>query len=500
MPTILDGFQWLSKTSNLSSLDLLAALLSSSHESVRREAALNLSSRPEPVAKEILVRSLGKHYCGTSSSLKNLAFRLVPYILDILSDDRNSLYQDALKSVVACEIVEGLPVLISTAERFGSPYGATASKLLLDLAIRLGRQATDTGQMSDFRQRLIQLLHQSLESYSMHRNPKVIDAYLACSISDDAHIHNLLNETKQKPFTLLARHWKTTECIESIDLLVQTLWKRYLSHDAQSILFRDRRDRLLAKSFAKCMRRELSDHVIERLQHYGTPQCCTTIEPDDDELPVEDRLNLWRLLAITSGPLDWFLKGIKYFLVHHRDRYEVFIADMLKLYAPPSHLAVMNYIGLDDSTSNLISNYDENLSTVRYLIDEYPNFSSPLKDAVGYFLLDFHCANLIDKLNFKNDDYIEMFAEIVTVGEPQWEESLKSCMLSPVATVRCKAAVASSYFAPSAKLRATLQSLASDTNLIIQEEALFALERYATLPPMLNSQNQNMGEVAYGMG
>jgi len=500
MPITLNGFQWLSKTSNLSALDLLAALLSSSNETVRREAAVSLSSRPEPIAKEILVRSLGKHYCGTSSSLKNLAYRLVPFILDVLSDDRNPLYQDALKAVVACDIAEGLPSLISTAERFGSPHGATASKLLLELAIRLGRQATETGQMSDFRQRLIQLLHKSLESYDMHRNPKVIDAYLSCSISDDAHVHNLLNETKQKPFMLLARHWKTTECIESIDLLVQTLWKHYLSHDAQSILFRDRRDRLLAKSFAKCMRRELSEHVIERLKHYGTPRCCTTIEPDDDDLPVEDRINLWRLLAITSGPLDWFLKGIKYFLVHHRDRYEVLIADMLKLYIPPSHLEVMSCIGFDGVKSTEILNIDENLSAVRYLIDDFDNFSSPLKDALGYFLLDFHCANLIDKLNSKNDDYIEMFAAIVTVGEPQWEESLKSCMLSPVPAVRCKATIASTYFPPSAKLRPTLASLATDTNLVIQEEASFALERYNTIQPMNDLQYQNIGEVAHGMG
>jgi len=530
MSKTFECFQWLSKTRNLSSLDLMAAMLSSSNETVRREAAVNLSARPEKQAKDVLIRSLGANYLSSTSNLKTIGYRLVPEVLDLLSDDRNSLFPDALKVVVTCEMMEALPRLVSTAERFGSPHGATASRLLLDLATRCGRQATETGQISDFRERLIQLLNRSLENFAIHRNPKIIDAFMACSIPDDGHIHNLLNDTNQKVFKLLARHWKTTECMEAVDLLVQALWKHYLSHDAQSILFRDRRDRLLAKSFAKCMRRELSEHVIERLQLYGTPACCTTIRPDDDELPVEDRLNLWRLLAITSGPLDWFLKGIEYFLSHHRERVEVLIADMLKLYIPPSHLEVMASIGMDDTAisgkpeeATFIDHSDGrsgrapspstsagSLASIRYLLQEYASFSPPLKDAVEYFLLDFHCANLIDKLNTKNDEYIEMFASIVVVGEPNWEESLRSCMLSPVPAVRCKATIAATYFPVSEKLRSTLRSLSEDPHVVIQEEAFFALERYASITksdsslPIIStvklSDKQNLGEVAYAMG
>ena len=519
MTPAITCFQWLSKTRNLSSLDLFAALLQSPNESVRFEAAVHFSTRPEKIAKDILIRNLGARYATASPSLKNIAYRFAPDVLEILADDRNELFPDALKTAVACELLEALPVLITTAERTASPYGLLASQLLMEISPRLGSRMRDTGISSDYRDRFIQLLHQSLENYSSHRNAKIVDAFLACLVPDDAHLQSLLNDTQTKTFKLLSRHWKTTACTEAIDLLVQVLWKHYLSHDVQQIIFRDRRDRLLGKSLAKCMRRELTEHVIERLQKYGTPICCITIEPDDNELPLEDRLNLWRLLSITGGPLVWFLKGVRFFLTHHREQVGIAVADMLKLHSPPSHLEVMSAIGLDDHAFGTVSRVRmgslpdpaTNRENLQYLITEASRFPKPLQDALEYFLQDFNCENLILKLSSKSDEYLEQFAKVVALGERDWEESLKAYMLSPTPAIRRKGAIAATYFPPSLKLQPTLRILLDDPKEVIREEAAFALARYksvsidgvhaATQQPIYGiTQNTNLVEAANVLG
>jgi len=489
MTSAITCFQWLSKTRNLSSLDLFAALLQSPNESVRFEAAVNLSTRPEKIAKEILIRNLGAQYATASPGLKNIAYRFAPDVLEILADDRNALFPDALKTAIACDMPEALAVLITTAEQTASPYGLLASHLLMELSRRLGGRARDTGMSSDYRDRFIHLLHQSLDNYSSHHNAKIVDAFLACSVPDDAQLHSILNDTQSKTFKLLSRHWKTTECVEAIDLLVQVLWKHYLSHDVQQIIFRDRRDRLLGKSLAKCMRRELTEHVIERLHQYGTPICCTTIEPDDAELSLEDRLNLWRLLSITGGPLVWFLKGVQYFLAHHREHLGIAVADILKLHSPPSHLDVMAAIGLDSCEFGAVSpvpvgrlsDQAINRENFQYLIAEAPRFPKPLQHALECFLKDFNCENFIKKLSFKNDEYLEQFAKMISLGERDWEESLKAYMLSPTPTVRCKGTIAATYFPPSLKLQPTLRLLLDDPKEVIREEAAFALTRYKSM-------------------
>jgi hypothetical protein len=489
MTSALTCIQWLGKTRNLSSLDLFTALLQSTNESVRFEAAVNLSARPEKVAKDILIRSLGAHYANASPSLKNIGYRFVSEVLEILADDHHELFPDALKTAVACEMLEALPVLITTAEQTASPYGPIAGQLLMELSLRLGGRTRETGISTDFRDRFIQLLNHSLENYSGHRNAKIVDAFLACLVPDDAVLQSILNDSHTKTFKLLSRHWKTTGCAEAIDLLVQVLWKHYLSHDVQQIIFRDRRDRLLGKSLAKCMRRELSDHVIERLKKYGTPVCCITIEPDDTELPLEDRLNLWRLLSITGGPLVWFLKGVRYFLAHHREQVGIAVADMLKLHAPPSHTEVMNAIGLDDFEFGKaplvrmgpLPAQATNRENLQYLLDEAPRFAKPLQDAIEIFFHDFNCEHMINKLASKNDEYLEQFAKVVVLGQRDWEESLKAYMLSPTPAIRCKGVIAATYFPPSLKLQPTLRALLDDPKEVIREEAAFALDRYKSV-------------------
>ncbi|MCY2973770.1 MAG: hypothetical protein NTW52_03785 [Planctomycetota bacterium] len=486
MTSAITCIQWLGKTRNLSSLDLFAALLQSTNESIRFEAAVNLSARPEKVAKDILIRNLGAHYANASPSLKNIGYRFVPEVLEILADDHHELFPDALKTAVACEMLEALPVLITTAEQTASPYASLAVKLLKELSLRLGGRTRETGMSSDFRDRFNQLLNDSLENYSSHRNAKIVDAFLACLVPDDAILQSILNDSHTKTFKLLSRHWKTTGCAEAIDLLVQVLWKHYLSHEVQQIIFRDRRDRLLGKSLAKCMRRELTGHVIDRLKKYGTPVCCITIEPDDNELPLEDRLNLWRLLAITGGPLAWFLKGVRYFLASHREQVEIAVADMLKLNTPPSCIEVMNAIGLDDIEFGKaplvrmgpLPDQATNRENLQYLLDEAPRFAKPLQDAIECFFHDFTCEHMINKLSSKNDEYLEQFAKVVVLGERDWEESLKAYMLSPTPAIRCKGTIASTYFPPSLKLQPTLRELLDDAKEVIREEAAFALARY----------------------
>ncbi len=486
MTSAITCIQWLGKTRNLSSLDLFAALLQSNKESVRFEAAVNLSARPEKVAKDILIRSLGAHYANASPSLKNIGYRFVPEVLAILADDHHELFPNALKTAVACEMQEALPVLITTAEQTAAPYASLAGQLLMELSLRLGGRTRETGMSSDFRDRFIQLLHHSLENYSSHHNAKIVDTFLVCLVPDDAALQCILNDSNTKTFKLLSRHWKTTGCAEAIDLLVQVLWKHYLSHDVQQIIFRDRRDRLLGKSLAKCMRRELTDHVIERLRKYGTPVCCITIEPDDIELPLEDRLNLWRLLAITGGSFTWFLKGVRYFLTHHRKQVGIAVADMLKLHTPPSHTEVMSAIGLDDlefENAPLVRmgplpDQATNRENLQYLLNEAPRFPKPLQDALQSFFHDFTCEHFINKLSSKNDEYLEQFARVVVLGERGWEESLKAYMLSPTPAVRCKGIIASTHFAPSLKLQSALRVLQNDPMEVVREEAAFALARY----------------------
>jgi hypothetical protein len=486
MTSRITCIQWLSKTRNLSSLDLFAALLQSNNESIRFEAAVNLSARPEKVAKDILIRSLGAHYADASSGLKNIGHRFVPEVLDILADDHHELFPDALKTAVACEMLDALPVLITTAEQTAAPYASLAGQLLTELSLRLGGRTRETGMSSNFRDRLNQLLHNSLENYTSHRNAKIIDAFLACLVTDDAVLQCILSDSHTKTFKLLSRHWRTTGCAEAVDLLVQSLWKHYLPQEVQQIVFRDRRDRLLGKSLAKCMRRELTDQVIDRLKKYGTPVCCITIEPDDNELPLEDRLNLWRLLAITSGPLMWFLKGVRYFLTHHRDRVEFAVADMFRLHTPPSYTEVMHAIGLDDFEFGKVPlvrmgplpDQATNRENLQYLLEEAPRFAKPLYKAIECFLHDFTCEHFINNLSSKNEEYLQQFAKMVVLGQRDWEESLKAYMLSPIPAVRCKSTIASTYFPPSLKLQPTLRLLLDDPKEVIREEAAFALARY----------------------
>lgn len=519
MTPAITCIQWLGKTRNLSSLDLFAALLQSANESVRFEAAVYLSARPEKVAKDILIRSLGAQYANASPSLKNIGYRFVTEVLEILADDHHVLFPHALKTAVACEMLEALPVLISTAEQTATPYASLAGQLLMELSLRLGGRTRETGMTSDFRDRFIQLLHHSLENYASHHNAKIVDAFLACLVPDDAALQSILNDSSTKTFKLLSRHWRTTGCAEAIDLLVHVLWNHYLSHEVQQIIFRDRRDRLLGRSLAKCMRRELTDHVIERLRKYGTPVCCITIEPDDIELPLEDRLNLWRLLALTGGCFMWFLKGVRYFLTHHREQVGIAVADMLKLHTPPGHTEVMQAIGLEDvefGNAPLVRmgplpDQATNRENLQYLLDEVPRFPKPLQDALQSFLHDFTCDHLIIKLSSQNDEYIEQFAKLVAIGERDWEESLKAYMLSPTPAIRCKGAIASTYFPPSLKLKATLRMLLDDPKEVIREEAAFALAKYkstsvdsihpASPPSLYNAlPNSNLMEASNALG
>lgn len=484
-------FHFLSKTKNLAAISCLESLLDSRNATIRFQAAMALVQRTEKQAYDRLIQAFARHPVFEASQWPTIKHRLLPRLLEILEDSRDSLFRAALRLVSHCHVAEGFSTLVHAAEQTCGAQGTMAGKMLVELALQLGAEAR-AGRIVPVREPLIQLLGQSVVDFAIHRNTQIVEAFLVGATIDDSILQSFLSEPDDKPLKILIRQWKSTQRIEALDLLVGLFTKHYVPPTVADIVLRDRTDPKMAMALARGTANGISASVAHRIQQSGMPACCPEATNQETELQDAERWQLWKLMAVGNLPLPKLFEGISSILTHNSVEAQQVVADILRQYGPPEYRRVLHAmaprLAWDENViaqSKLDgSEHDGALfrQQVRTLLSFRESGIPNLVNAIGEFFREFSIAQFLAHVDILIEDALECFAEIVPLADPQWHQSLLIRLESPQPKDRCQAAIAAGYLQPHPALKIPLTKLKTDKYEMIQEEAIFALKKYEAIP------------------
>lgn len=471
--------EYLRDTKNLAAVDCLFSLLQSHDSHLRYQAAVALSSRTDQKSIDAFLASFDHPMIPNPSEWKSLGYRIKDRVLEILEDPKSTCFKAAVNAIVACELVEGFGALVRCAEQIQIASGSFASQQLLKLAIRLGKSTAKSGKSSLARECLIEKLLQSADSFSEHRNASIIESLLACSLAEDSHILGLIGNTESPLRKLLIRQWKVTKHPESLELLASLIWRNYVPHALQSILFQERTDLAAARALARQLKYGLNDVVVERLQSHGVPLCCQNIHPNEQSLTFEERLWLWTLSSIAGCSWERLFEGIARFLsedFNQTDRQECrnAIREILKYRQPIAALKSVDEWSRNENKS--IERLDAYWPYLARILDRFDEYHESIQHSLTRVLGGFNYSNMLQAIDNCSEENLYRFAIIVSSIDSKWYQGFVSFLRSGNTEEQLRTAIASYYFDHQSDLFECLRSIGDSSSIEVREEVRFTLE------------------------
>ena len=279
------AYQILAKTRNEAAVDALIQLLSSDDPQTCEFSINALLHRREPRAAELIV-----HKWGQLTELERSKFKARKgWLLDAIrksfeqgGDDQSH----AIKIAGYLRLTEVFGELMVLAESAANGEVKTdATKAVIAIVAPLGSAARDDRDQPSQRGPVLARLNDSLKSFSNHRNPHLVDAFLMASTWGDGNLREILSRPSAER-SLVCKRLAATRHPNAIDLLAGFIRRRKVTSSVLDII-KTRTDDAFRNALLNRIGTSISTPVQSNLREVGIPKCLASGRDLVDQIPQE---------------------------------------------------------------------------------------------------------------------------------------------------------------------------------------------------------------------
>lgn len=265
-------YQTLAETRNEAAVDALIAALDDSNARTRRRALGGLLSRSEPKSSEQVLANWDKLNADDLRVLRPRKSWLANTVDQALRGSGDSV-KTAIDAAEGLELATSLPQLTLLAESSAArEVRQRASEAVLSIVQPLGRAARADRDQPTVRGPVLARLADSVRRFSMHRNEKLVDAFLLVSTWGDSELRQMISEGGPA-LELICKRLKDTELTGVIDLLSGFIRRKTLPQPIGAII-QSRSDESFREALLRKITGEPSATVLNNIRDMGMPKSC----------------------------------------------------------------------------------------------------------------------------------------------------------------------------------------------------------------------------------
>ena len=291
-------YEILAQSRNEAAVDALVQVLGSNDPASREFAIQTLRNRTEPQAAQAVVGLWDNLNECEQSKLASHRDWLLPTVQAIFEEGGDQL-PIAIDIARSLGMTAAFPHLILLAESsIDQKLKTAATKAVLSLVAPLGLAAREDRDQPSVRRPILDRLLDSLRTFSRHRNPHLLDAFMMASTWGDGSLRGILS-TDCSERSLLRKRLANTKQPTVIDLLAGFIRRRKVD-DSILALIRDRQDVAFRHALLNQIGTKVSTSVQHNLREIGLPRCFVAGRPLIGELPPEQHAALLIAHSIAS--------------------------------------------------------------------------------------------------------------------------------------------------------------------------------------------------------
>ncbi len=292
-------YETLGKTRNEAAVDVLVAALADAQPENRRRALAAILARPEERSSQQVLENWDLLQADDLRVLRQKKQWMAPAIEKSLKEGSENM-PHAIAAAKSLGSFTSIPHLVLIAESSGSrPLRAAASDAVIELAQPLGQDARADRDQPTVRGPVLKRLADSVRRFSMHRNEKLVDAFLLVVTWGDGDFRQLISEGSPQ-LDLICRRLRESECTSVNDLLAGFIRYRNIP-DWISEIIRTRQHGQFREALLRTVGAEPSATVLRNLNVIGMPQSCEGGESLIREVAPEYRAALAHLYTAADS-------------------------------------------------------------------------------------------------------------------------------------------------------------------------------------------------------
>ncbi|MDA8745765.1 hypothetical protein N9N28_14120 [Rubripirellula amarantea] len=273
MQSLSTTYATLSTTRNEAAVEVLASVLSqATDDSVRMMAIRAMQLRPESRAPEAIFENWGLLRDQEKLTLRDNVSWLEKTVLDQLKSAHEST-GTAIEIARFLSMTSAVRPLISLAESCNDrETQETATRAILELVAPLGQNARRDHDQQSVRLPIVQRLAESVDTFSVHRNASLVDAFLIASYWGDRELRQIFADQRQSMKLITLRLGKTKHPAV-VELLAGYVRRKKIPSQVCELIH-ERNDVHFRASLLTAIGSEPPMTVIHNLRSITMPKSC----------------------------------------------------------------------------------------------------------------------------------------------------------------------------------------------------------------------------------
>ncbi len=265
-------FETLAASRNEAAIDVLIAALGVADADVHRHAIEAIVRRGEVRARRTLLASWSMLTPDGVETLKSHKNWISDTVVASLKSGEESL-ELSIDAARSLELLAAIDVLVELAESHATrSIRVRAASAVLDLVTPLGRDAREDRSPATIRGPVLARLADSVNRFSLHRNERLVEAFLLTSNWGDHAIRQMILEDGES-MELICEQLAKTEHPGVIDFLAGFIRRKNLSPRIMALM-QTRADAAFRDALLRFVGSEPSGSVCRNLRDMGMPKSC----------------------------------------------------------------------------------------------------------------------------------------------------------------------------------------------------------------------------------
>lgn len=473
--TVLPGsktWETLQSSRNLAATVTLSSGLDSTSDEIRHRCICALTSRG---GKDALCQVLEHWELYNEKDiefLKQHRAELQPHCIQLLTTGSISQQRAVLLAVEDLDISEAIEGVMKIVIVKRHALNASASRVMLKIAQQVGKATRTlpslTFQARQARRTVVGQLHKYMVLYHEHRNPKIVDAWLAVAHWDDSEQRGLISDSGGTAYAEIMQQLKDSNANHVLQLLAGYLGRPTTPKRVLEILAQ-RPEVELAIEIARFIEDRNWPNIASHLRRLPPFACLKDIGDEEVRLPKDLEPQVWLLVAVSSDNCAQILRGALKLSRRGTSQARKSAGKVLKncrfrnyTVIVPAMQSAASGTGPDAGLSDLVQEVNQWL--------ESP--SSLLQDAAKHFFEEFTIENLLEQVRVWPTQMCRAMAQIVRNSDPKLIDSLNRYLASPAPKKRVAALQATELTECAADVVDQLFVLLDDSRLEIRVRAI----------------------------
>jgi hypothetical protein len=465
-------YETLGQTRNEAAVDVLLTALDDADPTHRGLALKSLLRRKEERAPQQLLESWEKVAADDLPTLRTDKEWIWAPVEAALQESGDSVLT-AIDAAEALELTTAIPQLALIAESSESPeLKERCNEAIMNLVRPLGAAARDDRDQPTVRGPVQHRLADSVRRFSMHRNERLVDAFLLVSNWGDNELRQMVQEEDNPHLELLCGRFAETEETGILELLAGYIRRKNMPKGICPYL-KSHGGARFRKVLLEQVTGEPNATVLRNLHVVGMPKCCRGGERLLDEVPPEHYAPLIHLAVAANDDAMETLQLIVAAVAREGPGVETAAATALsRCKGPDADFWMRAAVPLGDGQEATIEG-DDNAHLLKNLIELLGHSNPGLSKSIRQILEPLHAEQMLSRFQPLRRRSRRRLGKVVMMIDPDAIERVNDTLQHSVLSFRLDAIAAADAFNIVDKLSDSFSRIVRDDQ---QEARILAVE------------------------